>query len=897
MHKGGKQMRGIFRKAVVTVLTVMMLAGCMPALAYAELDGANAGAEGAAADAEDTEASPDLDAEAGAVDLRAFSSVPDILNNMTTRQKITQCLMMDFRKWNDADGNAQDMTTLDSDVADIIADYQFGSVILFANNIKKTDETVALTKDMQDAVQSRGGLPLLIATDQEGGIVYRLGSGTALPGNMALGATGDSANALAAGEIIGRELSSVGINTTLAPVMDVNSNANNTVIGLRAFSDDASVVGEFGSAYISGLNEYNIIGCAKHFPGHGDTETDSHYGLPVVDKNLNALMATELAPFQTAIDNGIDMIMTAHILYPQIDDTTIFSDKTGQEENRPATLSHKILTKLLRDDMGFTGVVVTDAMNMAGVMNTFTPEQSTLEALKAGADIICMPVTGLYNKEDAVAAIESVISYIESAVESGDLEEARLNEAAARVLSLKQSKGILDYNPGDYTTERALETVGSDENRGLEREIAAKAVTVIRNNGVLPYKADNETKVLMLCPYNNERAQMVIGLNRAKAEGIVPESAEAKVYRYTNEDIEQDVSTGIYNIKVKTESEVGNEDGENLKEMIDWADLVIINSEVTGPAGMSLTHWTSLGPDTFTRYCKEQGKTSVVMSVDKPYDVQLYPDADAVLAVYGCKGSTLDVTEALIGGAVLADENACGPNITAGVEVVFGVFGASGKLPVNIPEFDAESRTFTDTILYERGFGVTYDPAERGGSEPAETTEIAEVTLNKSSYTFTGKKITPILVVKDTHGSIISEDYYTVKFSSTVRKKVGKYTVTVTGKGSATGTAQATFRIVPKGTSLSKLKSLKKGIRVRWKKQAAKMASSRITGYQIQIATDKSFTKNKKTVTVTKYKKTVRKITKLKAKTKYFVRIRTYKTVSGTKYYSAWSKVRTVKTR
>ena len=624
-------------------------------------------------------------------DLRDFGSVEKIVQNMSLKQKITQCLMMDFRMWNDKKGTPQDMTALKSDVADIIADYQFGSVILFANNIKKTDATVKLTKAMQKAAMRNGGLPMLIATDQEGGIVYRLGSGTALPGNMALGATGDPAYAKTAGEIIGRELSSVGINTTLAPVIDVNNEPNNTVIGLRAFSDDADMVGEYGSAFISGLDEYNIIGCAKHFPGHGDTSTDSHYGIPIVKKNYAKLKKTELKPYKIAIKKGIDMIMTAHILYPKIDSSKIYSEKTGKKESRPATLSKKFLTDILRKDMGFQGVVVTDAMNMKGVADNFTARQSTLEALKAGADIICMPVTGIHNKKELRSELDGIIKYIKKAVKNGDITEARIDEAVTRILTLKEKKGILDYKASKYTVKKALATVGSDENRELEREMAAKAVTLVKNKkSALPTKATSASKVLLLCPYDNERAQMVMGVNRAKEEGKLSEKAKVRIYRYSPTD---------YKVK----------DGSKLKRNIDWADLVIINSEVTGPESMSLGNWTSLGPKAVTKYCKSKGKTSVVLSVDKPYDVQLYPSADAVLAVYGCKGSSLDVTEQLLDGNVLEDENACGPNITAGVEVVFGVFEPQGTLPVNIPVFDSKSKTFTDEIRYERGYGLHFN--------------------------------------------------------------------------------------------------------------------------------------------------------------------------------------------
>ena len=408
--------------------------------------------------------------------------ISQIIDNMTLRQKITQCMMIDFRKWSDGD-----MTVLNDEVAGLLADYQFGAVILFAENIKETNETVALTRDMQTAATSKGGVPLMIATDQEGGIVYRLGSGTALPGNMALAATGDSENAKLAGQIIGRELDSVGINTTLSPVIDVNNNANNPVIGLRSFSDDPDIVGEYGSKYISGLDDYNIIGCAKHFPGHGDVATDSHTGLPKVDKSKDELLNNELKPYKIAISQGIDMIMTAHILYPQLDDTTLKSDKPDgngdlNDETRPATLSYKILTDLLRGELGFDGVVITDAINMAGVNDFFSEELTTLEALKAGADIICMPVTGVTNKTAWTEKMESIISYVENAVYNNDITEERIDQSVRRILTLKKNKGILAYDASKYTDEKALATVGSSDNRSLEREISAKAVTVIRND-------------------------------------------------------------------------------------------------------------------------------------------------------------------------------------------------------------------------------------------------------------------------------------------------------------------------------------------------------------------------------------------------------------------------------
>lgn len=641
----------------------------------------------------------------------ASSRVETLLSNMTLRQKITQMMMVDFRYWDEDltdDVGQQGFTKMNSQVQKIVEDYDFGSIIYFAQNLVGTEQSFQLSKDLQIAATKDGGIPLLISADQEGGSVYRLGTGTALPGNMALGAAGDPIYSEKAGEIIGSELSVLGINTNLAPVVDVNNNANNPVIGLRSYSDDAQTVGELASATIKGLRKNNVIGCAKHFPGHGDTATDSHYGLPVVDKSKEELMKNELKPYQVAIEQGIEMIMTAHILYPQLDNTKVHSDKTGQDESLPSTMSKKILTDLLKGEMGFDGVVVTDAMNMAGVANTFDQVQAVKLAFSAGVDMVCMP-TVLYNLED-LKDLDAIIDGVEEAVNNGEIPVSRLDDAVTRILTLKENRGILDYNPDNYTLEKAKAVVGSKENREAEREIAAASTTVIRNeNNTLPLNITKNSKVLMLCPYDNEKAQMLMAWNRAKEAGLIPEGAQVDVYRYSNANITGD-----------------------LKNKIDWADTVIINSEISTASRYSSNHWLYAGPEAFVNYCDSNDKTSIIMSVDKPYDVQMYPNADAVLAVYGCKGSSVDVTEALTGG-VTTSEAAYGPNIIAGIEVALGTFKASGKLPVNVPKLNANKNGYTDEIVYARGYGLTYD-SKLSKVELNKVIELAS-NLDESKYT------------------------------------------------------------------------------------------------------------------------------------------------------------------
>ena len=522
------------------------------------------------------------EAEEEAPTIEVSDRVQGIIDNMSVREKVTQMLMVDFRKW-DSDLTdevaAQDFTVMNEQVQKIVEDYDFGAIIYFANNIKETEQSYNLTMAMQEAATKDGGIPLLISADQEGGSVYGLGSGTALPGNMALGATFNTEYAKAAGEIIGSELSVLGINTNLAPVVDVNNNANNPVIGLRSYGDDATAVGEMASASIAGMAEYNVIGCAKHFPGHGDTATDSHYGLPSVDKSYDVLIENELKPYTVAIEEGIEMIMTAHILYPQLESDTILSEKTGEEESLPATMSDDIVTGLLKGEMGFEGIVCTDAMNMAGISANWDQVQSVKIAIASGVDMICMPCT-LYDLED-LADLDAIIDGVVAAVENGEIPESRLDDACARILNVKENRGILDYDAEDYSLEEALATVGSDENRAKEREIAAAAVTVVKNeNDVLPLDITADTNVLMLVPYTNEISQMLMGWNRAIDAGIIPYGAEVDYYRFSSATI-----------------------NDTLQAKLEWADIVIINSEISSTARMAYKHWLSALPNAVADYC------------------------------------------------------------------------------------------------------------------------------------------------------------------------------------------------------------------------------------------------------------------------------------------------------
>ena len=619
--------------------------------------------------------------------VNAQSRIDQIMEGMTLDQKITQMIMPDFRQWQQEGETAvSDLTVLNDEVAKIIDDYDFGGVILFANNVKETEQTLKLTNDLQEAAISNkagnGNLPLLITIDQEGGIVYRLGSGTALPGNMALGATRSVEAANDVGEVIGRELNALGINVNFAPSFDTNNNPNNPVIGLRSISSDPNLVAELGVPMMKGMQKHNVATAAKHFPGHGDTATDSHTGLPLVDKSYEELSKLELIPFQAAVDNGVDMLMTAHIQYPQIEKDTVKSIADGSEVYVPATLSDDIIKGVVREKMNFDGVVVTDAMNMDAIAKNFGEAQAVIMAIQADVDICLMP-TILRSKAD-VAKLDTIISEVKNALNEGTITEDDLNDSVRRILTLKENRGILDYADDTRTWEEKLananEQVGSKENRDIEREVSAQAVTITKNeDNILPLRPKDGEKVLLLGAYDNELPGMELSMRRLIGENVISSNVSYESFRYNS-------NTTI----------------ADLKDKIDSADYVIVISEIGSAAQMEQTHWLTRVPTEVVNYANEVNKDAVVLSISKPYDVANYPNAKAVAAVYGNKG--MDPTEGL------TPDSAFGPNIPAGIEVIFGGHAATGKLPVDVNKF--ENGSFSDEVVYSIGYGLTYDAVD-----------------------------------------------------------------------------------------------------------------------------------------------------------------------------------------
>ncbi len=311
-------------------------------------------------------------------------------------------------------------TAITPELVQVIRQYKIGNIILFRENISDAAQLRTLCADLTELIRSETGYDPFIMVDQEGGAVTRLPEDCVnVPGAMALASTGDPGNTYLAGKLTGAELRSLGINFDLAPSVDVNCNPANPIIGVRSYGDTPTTVVKYAAGMIRGLQDGGVLCLAKHFPGHGDTSMDSHLTLPCVDKPRTELEKMELAPFRAVIAAGVPAIMTAHILFPTLDDSGV-----------PATMSRRIVTDLLRSEMGFTGLVTSDCMEMQAVQKFFGTVNGVLAAMNAGVDLVLISHTTRLSGEAAAAAAE--------ALADGRLDRAELEASVARILAAKE---------------------------------------------------------------------------------------------------------------------------------------------------------------------------------------------------------------------------------------------------------------------------------------------------------------------------------------------------------------------------------------------------------------------------------------------------------------------------
>ncbi len=602
---------------------------------------------------------------------------------MTLEQKIAQMIMISLRSWEDKSDPAAGSvptTELNDTQKEFLSKYDFGGICLFAQNIAGTEQTVRLTAQIQQAaLASEAGIPMFISADQEGGSITRLGTGTITPGNMALGAIGDPDDAYISAEIMGTELSALGINTDFAPVLDVNNNPANPVINVRSFSSDPVIARDMGSAFISGLMSKGVISTVKHFPGHGDTNVDSHTGLPVIDKTYSELKNFELIPFAEAVSAGADIFMTTHIQYPQIEKKTYVSRSTGKEIYLPATLSKTIISDILRSDMGFDGIVITDALVMDAIAENFDPTDAAVLSINADADILLEPM--IIINDDGIAAAGEYIASLAKAVRDGRIAEEEIDDSVERILMLKYSRGLIysELPDIDNSISAALDVTGSEEHYEKALNIAEKAITLIKNDdNVLPLRLAENEMTAFFCPYDDELNTMTFALDKLKAEGIISDSvtAESRCFK--------------------------NRSAYEFSDVVKRSSAVILAVETYRRTNMDASSdygWQAVFADEMIKLAHDNGKKVILLSMNLPYDIARYTEADAILCAYCSAGMPL------LPGEYNGEMKAYGVNYPAAVITVFGGSIPEGRLPVDVPVLDNRS-DYTDEILYPIGTHV-----------------------------------------------------------------------------------------------------------------------------------------------------------------------------------------------
>ncbi len=609
-----------------------------------------------------------------------------LVAKMSLSEKIGQKLMLDFRYWCSRPTQTcrQDFVMINPDIKRILRQNHIGGVILFANNLKNVPQIVRLTDALQKTMQTAFNLPLLIGTDQEGGIVTRLpqDQSVSFPGNMALAAAylGHPSEQYTAivGQTLGINLKAVGINLNFAPDVDVTVNPQNPVINVRAFSDDSKLVAKLGMQMNAAMQAVGVASTLKHFPGHGDTSVDSHIGLPLVQHTKEQAWQIDLYPFKKIIEQqGPDLIMTAHIQFPALDNQQIYANKVHKTITVPATLSRKIQYDLLRKQLHFHGVTITDALDMGAIADNFDPMNATIKAFEAGDDIALMPVELLQARDHS--KLTDLITGIEAAVKNGKISQEELDQSVLRIVLLKIKLGLLqpDHRSLSEKIKEAQKILTQHRQRVLERKITNAAITLVQNNTqVLPIKSLANTYIYALMP------------SAEQATGIATEITRLQKTRQLSEKLH-----------LQTDKITGN-NFATVKRAIDQADIFMVGSSTTksSPANTESFSNVTMNQAQFIyktlRYAHTQGKKTIFLSLSAPYDLANYKDvSDVLLAGYNPYGYY-----------VKEDGNGYyrGPSLPALVRALFGIDDITAKLPVNISDPYQPNK-----IIFSRGYGLS----------------------------------------------------------------------------------------------------------------------------------------------------------------------------------------------
>lgn len=382
------------------------------------------------------------------------------INKLTLKEKVGQMFMCGF--------NDEDHMNY------LVKNLNVGGLIYFNKNVNDAKTTLELS----NKIKTMSKVPLFISIDQEGGFITRIRKGiTEVSGNMAIGATNNKKNAYVLSKIIADELSNLGINMNLAPVVDVNNNPNNPVINVRSYGEDPYKVTDFGLESLNAYKEKNMIAVAKHFPGHGDTNIDSHTSLPIIDYDELHLNNIELVPYKRMITEGLDAIMISHILFSKI-----------SNDGNPASLSYDIVTKLLKEQLGFEGLIITDCMEMKAILDNYGIEEAVVSSILAGNNIISIS----HSLELQKKAIEAVLH----AIESGIIKESIIDNSVSKILKYKKKYNITN---DIKSWEKIKDSINTFENNRLAKEISLNSITIVKDERKL-IPLDKNNKNLLILP-------------------------------------------------------------------------------------------------------------------------------------------------------------------------------------------------------------------------------------------------------------------------------------------------------------------------------------------------------------------------------------------------------------
>ncbi|MDX1568045.1 MAG: glycoside hydrolase family 3 protein [Longimicrobiales bacterium] len=557
------------------------------------------------------------------------------LSSMTLWEKVGQMLMPlvlgDF---------APEGSERHDEIVRAIEENRIGGVIVSVGS--PTNVAVKLND-----LQSHSAIPLLVASDLENGAGFRfdgvvhlpgvveLGGATQFPPLMAIGATGQPRYAYEVGRVTAREARALGIHVPFAPVLDVNNNPENPVINVRAFGEDPDLVAEMGVSFVQGVQDHGALATGKHFPGHGDTSIDSHVDLPVIPVSRDRLESVELLPFRRAVAAGMGGIMTAHLSVPEL---------TGSGR-LPATLSRPVITDLLRSDLGFDGLVFTDAMNMDAVERDFPDGEAAVRAVEAGADVILMP-------PDLEAAQEAIVS----AIWSGRIDEERIDASVRRILGLKEQMGL--HRRAEVSLGSLPRTVGVPEHTELAREIAERSITVLRNDrNLLPLLGTRSAEVHSVT-YRGSSDLLAGRHFDSRLRETYPRLRTMRIDRGTPD-----------------------EDYERIERRTRSSDLVVVSLYVSSVS----RDGDPVLPDELIDYLEtlEARRTPhIVVSFGNPYLITDIPGVQAYMLAWG--------------GSRASQVAAAG--------ALFGEFPIRGRLPIDIPRFFAlgEGLRFGEGEVAER---------------------------------------------------------------------------------------------------------------------------------------------------------------------------------------------------